>query len=171
MGFSASPKILAGKTARMALAAADTPKKATLVAGEAAATIIRGVSPSHLRNVGKAGADLNVRVFVTGSPMNAVGRVLGTGPWQIIEYDTKPHPIPRLKGSRSRRTGFTRQFGPAFGGVNEKRLRMPDGSVRRQVFHPGTSGQLPFHKGAAIARPLIPKVYQFALASEMTAIF
>lgn len=160
MGFSASPKILAGKTALMAVAIGNTPVKATRIAGESAAAIIRGVSPSRLRNVGRNGANLGVRVQVLGVGTSALGRVAASGPWQIIEYDTRPHPIPKLKGSRGKK------FGPSFGGV-----KLPDGGVRRQVFHPGTKGQLPFHKGAVLAHPVIPRVYQLALTSELAAIF
>jgi len=102
--------------------------------------------------------------------MRTIGIVKASGPWQIIEYDTRPHPIPGLSGAKaSRKTGLTKTFGPAYRG-----LRKPiafDGIVRRTVWHPGTKGQYPFHKGAALARPLIPKVYSAAIKSELIAIF
>ncbi len=162
MGFSSSPKVLAGKTATMAAAAGATPGRATRVAAESAAAIIRSVSPNRLRNVGK-GARLGVRVVTLGTGMRTIGIVKASGPWQIIEYDTRPHPIPRLKGSRGKK------YGPAFGGQG-KAIAF-NGIVRRTVWHPGTKGQYPFHKGAALARPLTPKVYNLAITAEMAAIF
>lgn len=156
MGVSTSGAQLAGKLQTAAVGIAGASPLGVRAGAELLAASIRAASPSTLRNVGKrGGAKLGVRVRqVNLGPTHPVAFVKAIGPWQIHEFDTKPHPIPRLKGARSR------QYGPAFGGSKGGMLRMPDGQIRRQVFHPGTKGKHTFAKGAAAVAPKVPRVVE-----------
>lgn len=113
-------------------------RKAQLQAVKNAALVLKNANragaPARLRNVGRNGAALGVSFRVTGGANpTAVGRA--TGPWPIIENNTKPHIIvPKRK-----RAG---------GG-----LRLPDGGIRRSVHHPGTRGKQLFHKSTIAGTP------------------
>jgi hypothetical protein len=173
MGTSHSWGEVAGKFNRLAEAYDDLPKT---VVGEAALLMKRAVlanAPGRLRNVGKRGAKLSAAYNTSGHGSEAKALVFARGPWQIIEGDTRPHPIPRLAGSRaSKKTGETKMFGPAFGGVNDKkRLTLPDGNVRRVVFHPGTKGQHPWEKGVDAARPAVERMFATQAAVPLRRIF
>ncbi len=116
--------------------------------------VIVASSPGRLRNVGKKGARLGVKVTVRGGAGNAVGVVRATGPWQIIEFDTKAHRLPR---ERRRKASGPVSLGPD--------------RVYSNVNHPGTKGKHLFGKAAIAARPLLPKVYQRELILAMAKIF
>ena len=150
---------------------------ATPAGVRAGANLIRlsvlAVSPSSLRNVGKRGSNLGVRVRSASlGPAHPVAYVKAVGPWPIHEFNTKPHTIPRLKGGRSHRTGLTKQYGPAFGGVNEKKLRLPDGRIRSMVFHPGTKGKHTFSKGVFAVADKVPKlISEVSVTSVLRTVF
>lgn len=153
MGVSHSYGELSGKLARAGAASGSVPRVATRVAGEAASGIIRAGSPSRLRGVGKKGARLGVSVSVTGSGTHTLGYVRATGPWQLIEHDTKAHDIPRSNRRK------------------KKVLRLADGTFYTRVRHPGTRGQHPFAKGAEVAKPLIPRFYRDGENAALARIF
>lgn len=136
-----------------AVVTGGTARPATMVAAEAMAGAIRSVSPSRLRNVGTKGARLGVRVVPSGGFGQAQALISGTGPWPIIEYDTKAHRIaPKRRGGK-------------------KALRFPSGEFARSADHPGTKGKAPFHKGVEVGAPLVPRVYQAALIADLHTIF
>lgn len=109
--------------------AANVAKKAVL------SELDKVTSGRKLRNVGKSGGKLGVKYSLSGDKR---AKVKATGPWQIIERDTKSHRINRK-------------------GANKKRaLKLPDGGYRRSVPHPGTKGKHPFEKGQKAA---VPKVH------------
>lgn len=93
----------------------------------------------RLRGVGKSGSKVGVRYDLKGDGRAEV-KATGKG-FQLIERDTKAHPIGPKKARARKQTGRG-------GGV-----KLPDGSVRRTVKHPGTKGKHPFEKGIADGTP------------------
>lgn len=149
----------------------DLPSKQVKVSARIAEAAIRGAAPERLRNFGKRGTKLSVRTSFTGAGRGATAVLAGTpkGAWSIIEYGTKPHPIPRLSGSSSR--AARPMLGPAFGGFkSRKMLRTPYGP-RRTVWHPGTKGQHPWEKGTAGSLPAIHAALDHAGTAVLHSIF
>jgi hypothetical protein len=120
------------------------PQAITVAAKQAKETVLdeldRVASGRRLRNVGKKGGKLGVRYNLKAAGDSPSATVKATGPWQIIERDTKGHTIqPRKKGKR-------------------KALRLPNGGFRRSVPHPGTRGKHPWEKGVKASGPKVSKV-------------
>lgn len=131
-------------------------------------TILAG-APARLRNFGKNGSPLSVGYNVGHYEDGAKALVYARGKgWPIIERDTRPHPIPRLSGARSKTL-----YGPAFGGVNKRRKRpvVVGGHPYAQVFHPGTKGQHLFEHGVDKAIPLISLQYAARQAAVLRTVF
>ncbi len=169
MGVSTSPAQLAGKM----FAASAVVRTASTTGTEAAAIAFKkaaqAAAPSRLRGVGKNGATLGVRYNGGKYGDGAKYLVYATGPWQLIESDTKAHPIPALIGQRSR--AKRRLYGPAFGGVANRKFVAFGGNVYSQVFHPGTKGKHPWAKTEAVMIPLIPKIIARGTVAALGAIF
>lgn len=112
---------------------------------------VRSASGGDLRlsGVGRKGAKLGVRDRTeTGS-----GTIYATGPIQLIEHDTAAHVIPRVNRRK------------------KKVLHFPDGSFRRTVEHPGTSGKAPFAKGVRKVRPKIGRYFDQETAEIIGGVF
>lgn len=116
-------------------------------------TVLAG-SPSRLSGVGKKGAKLNVRYDIKGAK-NPTALVRATGPWPLIERDTKPHDIPKARGKRG-------QVRP---------LLIGDQWVEGPVHHPGTKGQHPFAKGVEKSLPLVHKIFEKQFSSTVRKSF
>lgn len=123
-----------------------------------------------LSGVGKArgrtgNAKLNVTYRVRSSGMTTTALIRAIGPLQIINNDTSGHVIRsaystntrsrnRVRGTSSR--GFVGPVLPGqFGGGRRAVLRLPDGSFRRSVRHPGTEGKDTWRRGRAKAEPKV----------------
>ena len=94
--------------------------------------------------------------------------VKATGPFQLIERDTKGHTIPKTlaaagtdKRKRQQRAGFR----------GRKVLSIPGVGYRRSVHHPGTKGKHPFEHGFDRYSPGVANVYQRQLAAAMQRTF
>jgi hypothetical protein len=109
---------------------------------------VAGVKDGKLRGVGKRGAKVGVSFTVTGH----TAIVKATGPFPLIESDTKAHRIPRERGARGRR----------------RYAVIPGVGVRAFANHPGTKGKHPWAKGVAAAQPAAAKANQIALTQAMT---
>lgn len=155
MGVSTSPAQLARKLETAAVGIAGASPAGVRAGAELVAGSVRAVSPSTLRNVGKRGAKLGVRVRqVNLGVTHPVAYVKAVGPWQIHEFDTKAHTIPR-----DRKRG-------------RKAIRLPDGQIRASVEHPGTKGQHTFAKGVAAVAPRVPKVIsEVSVRSVLRTVF
>lgn len=154
MGTSHSPLEFAGKCARAAEASRNSAKLGTEAAALATKRAILAVSPSRLRNVGKKGSKLGVRYTVSDTAEGSSALVFATGPFQLIERNTKAHMIPRQRSKGRRRV-----------------IVIPGVGVRAFAHHPGTKGQHPFEKGVAAAFPLMVRAYDSALMTELRRIF
>jgi hypothetical protein len=137
-------------------------------------TSARRVVPDlNMSNVGKNGGRLGVRTTV-----GTVAAVKATGPWQIVEYDTKKHVIaskrfsgPRKgRGERVAAGQATLRAGFRGTGVAGAALRTPYGP-RTTVRHPGTKGQHPFRDGVADALPKLPLIAGKVYRSQISKIF
>jgi hypothetical protein len=133
-----------GKASKVAVSAGALRAKKVIEAERA-----KAVPSGRLRNVGKSGGKLGVRYTLIGGDLKPVAIVRATGPWQIIEGDTKRHTIGP-KGTRRRAASGRRA------------VRMPDGSFRRTVVHPGTKGKHPFRKGVEKANVPVGKAMREA---------
>lgn len=171
MGVSNSPAELARKINGFTVDVKATTIEATRAAAAVAVKSIEasraaaGAGSGRLRGVGKKGAAISVKTTLLRSSSNPTATVRAVGPWQLLESDTKPHPIPKLTRKGGRKGSPI--FGPAFGGVNTKKFVAFGDTVRRQVFHPGTKGKHPWRKGVAAAKPLTPRVYEAELREAM----
>lgn len=104
---------------------------------------VAGVKDGKLRGVGKRGAKVGVSFAVTGR----TALVRATGPFPLIESDTKAHRIPRQRGPRAR----------------QRYVVIPGVGVRSFANHPGTKGKHPWEKGVLASAPVAAKAEQVAL--------
>src|SRR5687768_13793178 len=108
---------------------------------------VAGVTDGKLRGVGKRGAKIGVSFTVTGH----TAIVKATGPFPLIESDTKAHRIPRERGKRGRK----------------RYAVIPGVGVRAFANHPGTKGKHPWRKGVIAAQPAAEKANQIALSQSL----
>lgn len=166
MGTSRSPAELSRKLSQLAVEMQDLPLAMVKEASQATKAAVKGRAPARLSGRGKRGAKLDVRYNVGNYGGEAKSLVFATGPFHLIERDTKPHRIPALKGQKTRqnravRATKGRTFGPAFGGVKTGGKPIVFGDkVRNQVWHPGTKGQHPWEHGVTAAQSVIRKVFE-----------
>jgi hypothetical protein len=104
-----------------------------------------------LSGVGRAGAKVGAKVdtLKAGTVLVKV-----TGPYQLIERDTKAHREPRARRAGGRRA-----------------LLIPGVGYRRSVQHPGTKGKHPFERAVNQYGPQVPKVFQAEVHSAMARTF
>jgi hypothetical protein len=105
----------------------------------------------RLSGVGRKGAKVGVRYNVAGVGADAKSLVFATGPFHLLERDTKAGPRPH---KRRRGRGKKRFIGPIQSG-----------------FHPGTQGKHPFAKGVTAATPLISRLLQTRSTLAIRRIF
>lgn len=132
--------------ARMTAAqnAADKAAKQTVATAALKAKLaIQSGSPARLRGVGKSGAKLGVSYRLSGAGARTTATVRATGPWQLIEEDTRPHVI------RSKRRGRKKGRG------GQGAIVIPGVGPRVAAHHPGTRGKHPWAKGVEKAMPLV----------------
>lgn len=97
----------------------------------------------RLSGVGKRGAKIGARYDVLGHS-NPTAAIRATGPAHLIERDTKPHRIPKLRGARARK----------------RFVVIPTVGVRMSANHPGTKGKHPWERGVTAAAPRVPHIFQ-----------
>jgi len=150
---------------RLSAALLDIPQATVYEAVAVAEDAIHASSPSRLRGVGKRGAPLNVRHTITTTAENPAALVFGTGPWALIEFDTRAHREPR--STRRRRARQRVMVVPSAAGARGG----DDPGLRTIVNHPGTKGQHVFERGARAAEPAIARLFQSQVEVAMRAIF
>jgi hypothetical protein len=144
MGTSTTPAQFAQKITNLATV---TQRRQTMIVNEGALlakTIIlaeaaaKGVSPTSKIAGGKWGVRYDVRGFNNPSALVKV-----YGPFHLVDGPTKPHTIgPRTRGRR--RSG--------------KQAVSFNGTVRRTVQHPGTSGKRIWPVAKAKAGLAVPRI-------------
>lgn len=132
------------------------------------------VPDMNLSGVGTKGAPIRVRVRINQTH----AEIKAIGPWQFIEFKTKPHNItskrftgPRrgrgervAAGQRTLRAGFRGL------GVSGAAIRTPFGP-KTYVKHPGTRGQQPFTHGVKRVTPELPDIAAKIYRQQITRIF
>lgn len=109
---------------------------------------------TRLRGVGKRGAKIGVR-FDVKPGNNPSARVRATGPFHLIESDTKPHKVtPKGKGRNKRRA-----------------INIPGIGPRASAKHPGTKGKHPWEKGVRRALPRVPQVMMSEQVASLRRFF
>lgn len=154
--------------------------RATVRAGEHVARTVRSIAPARLRNVGKNGARIGVRVLPpkrTGSEASAAVRA--TGPFHLVEHTLSAHTIiPRstgrgAKGRGSKRANRESLYAALFGGgggYGSPAVRLPDGSFRHAVQHPGVRNpSRPFARGVTVAAPNTSRIYHESIVDDIRA--
>lgn len=131
-----------GKLGEAQAAVSAVPTTGVTAASQLVKRNILAITPGRLRGVGKRGGKLGVRYKIVNRGPEAESFIKATGPFQLIERDTKAHGIPR-----DRTRGRTRYA--VFG----------DG-VYSHVDHPGTQGKHPFERGTTASFPGIRKIFQ-----------
>jgi hypothetical protein len=141
------------KTARMENELRNLERNSVRVAAAAVKTSVlaelaaAGAATGRLRGVGRKGA----RVGVTYTIAEKTALVRATGPFQLIERDTRAHRIPKERGSRARK----------------RVVVIPGVGVRAFAEHPGTKGKHPWEKGVLAAVPIQEKAQQIALGQAL----
>jgi hypothetical protein len=105
---------------------------------------IAGVDNGRLRGVGKRGAKIGVRYDFGG---RTTALVRATGPFHLLESDTKTHRIPKERGARARK----------------RVVVIPGVGVRAFAQSRGTKGKHPWAKGVVAAMPIQEKAQGLAL--------
>lgn len=135
------------------------------------ASIYGATNGGRLRNVGKNGARVGVRLQRGANSIV----VQATGPLQLIERDTKAHQIPRSVGVRRRRTATGRlshQRESTGRVLSARRPLFINGSwVTGPVNHPGTQGKYPFERGALAAEPAALTAARTIFARSLASVF
>lgn len=167
MGVSHSPDQLAAKLKLLGREFGQLDKTTVRAAAQLAKEIEQAGAPRKLRGVGKHGALLGVRYTLSLSGDEPKALVFATGPWQLIEDDTKAHQIPRQRRSRTFEGVFGHAVVPggAEGGVHGKR------GVRTRVHHPGTHGKHPWAKALPKAEVAISRLFQTAGVAAIARVF
>jgi hypothetical protein len=144
----------------------DATRKTALGLTVAARATTRAAAPGGvLAGVGRAGKKVGVQAQPAPS---GDWLVKATGPYQLIERDTKAHTIPKqldvlnvARRRRQLRAGFRAR----------RPLNIPGVGWRRSVHHPGTRGKHPFEKAVREFAPQAPKVFRAEVASAMAKTF
>lgn len=129
---------------------------AQVIKREVEAQLLR-VAPKRHLNVGKRGAKVGVR-YETLPPAKA--QVRATGPFHLLESDTKKHRVPRTTRGRGR----VRK-------ANVKPIFIPGVGVRAWAQHPGTRGRHPWARGVAVGVPLAEKAGHDVLVKTVRGVF
>lgn len=127
----------------------------------------RGVKPTSKIAGGKWSVGYTI---AKSSPPTALVKI--TGPFHLVESDTKAHQIYR-KGARAKGKGsmkINRQaiLNEVFGGTGAYTggsLKLKDGNFRKVVRHPGTKGKHIFKAAKIQAAAVVPKL----MAQSMVA--
>lgn len=147
------------KTSRMGPELGQLERKMVLVAAQAVKTSVQaqmrvaGVQNDRLQGVGKKGARIGVRYDTTTDKSSVVVRA--TGPFHLIESDTKAHQIPKQRGARARK----------------RYVNIPGVGVRASANHPGTKGKHPWEKGVKAALPIQERAHGVALHQTLSGVY
>lgn len=149
MGTSKSAGEFAEKITKMALVTKERQKQVVdqgaltgkeIIISQAAA---RGVSLNSRIAGGKWGVRYDTKGFNNPTSLLRI-----TGPFHLVENDTRPHAIyrraARVRGRGSRRANRANQLAQAFGGVGAYSggsLKFNGSVYRKVVDHPGTKGK------------------------------
>jgi hypothetical protein len=131
----------------------------------------RRIAPDlNLSGVGRKGVRIGARYTVGATK----AEIKATGPWQFVEYNTKPHIITSrgLRGSRKSRASAVASGQPLRKrpGAATTRLNTPFGP-RFYVRHPGTRGQTPWEFGVTRIVPQLPEVAARVYRAQIGRIF
>jgi hypothetical protein len=145
MGVSHSGAEAAAKMQRLGMSLVNVQLDQVNEASRIVKASVMARAPSRLRGVGKRGARLGVRYRSGMYGGEAKSIVFVTGPWQLIEWDTKAHRIPRARKSRRARKRYA---------------VIPGVGVRAYAEHPGTRGKHPWRTGVTAAIPAVQRVFE-----------
>ena len=125
-------------------------KKSALGMTTAIRATTRSVAPGGmLAGVGRKGAKVGMKAEEGPS---GDWLVKATGPYQLIERNTRPHREPAASRRR-------------------KVLLIPGVGYRQSVHHPGTKGRHPFERAVDAYGPQVPKVFDREVAAAMAKTF
>lgn len=115
----------------------------------ATANMKRISGDGRLSGVGKRGAKVGVQMRRRGQ---SNWQVRATGPWQLVEGNTKAHSLNRRRARRGRRQVYNTPWG--------FRARIPGQ-------HPGTRGRYPWKTALDITKREAPGIYRRQIAASM----
>jgi len=156
MGLSRSPAELRRKFERLADDVADLDLAVVKEASQATKEAVLKRAPARLSGVGKRGAKLGVRYNVSNST-EPKSLVFATGPFQLIENNTKAHRIPKERKQRK--------------GARRRLAVIPGVGPRAWAMHPGTKGQHPWAKGVKAAEPEVAALLEKRTTLAIRRIF
>jgi hypothetical protein len=154
MGVSRSPDQAARKLRTLTVAISDLPRAQVEDAALILKRNILALAPARLSGVGRKGARVGVRYNVGSYPDGAKALVFATGPFHLIERDTKAHRIPRERRRGRRRYAVVPGVGP-----------------RARVQHPGTKGKHPFARGVQMSEAAVQRAVRSSTDVVLRRIF
>jgi len=105
----------------------------------------------RLSGVGARGARVGAKYDVKGTT-NPTAIISATGPLQLIERRTNPHPISNRRRSK------------------KKALKMADGGFAKSAMHPGTPAKRPFAKGVSRTADRTGVIFDEAVQGAIRAV-
>ena len=125
-----------------------------------------GVKNGRLRGVGKKGAKIGVRYDIQGRKNSALIRA--TGPFQLIERDTKAHRVPKLYKNQFSATNSPLLSIPKVSrSAKRGKIAIPGVGVRAWANHPGTKGKHPWDKGVVAGIAVQERAAAVALTTAL----
>lgn len=163
MGVSRSVPELQAKLKRFSAAQQNVRRvgvrNATAVmAASIDAELVAATGDRRLSGVGKNGARLGIKTVIG----NDKASLSATGPWQLVEGDTKKHDI----SPRGRRVG---KRGRPLKGAQA--LKIGGGFYASAKATGGSKGKEPWAKGTIAGRPLAAKAFDAAEAAALREVF
>lgn len=133
-------------------------------------------SPLVMKGVGKKGNHkIGVTFDIKGRGETATALIRAFGQFHLIERDTKPHTIPRTRGSRRARTSSGRISAKRVATdrtYSGRRLLVIGGQVvTGPINHPGTRGKHAWERGVDVARGYTKARFESGLTRAMTKVF
>lgn len=179
---------LAAAALRGAVPVSAVSKAALLVKQSTKGEMDKITSSGRFSHVGKSGAAVGVS-FTVKPGASATALVRATGPWQLVENDTKPHTefsrsVGKLgrradglldRSKAGRREARERLLNAVFGGAGAfagaKALKLPGGIFRYRVTIPRIPGRHPWSHGVDKALPLVEETMRAAVVAPLRGIF
>lgn len=131
-------------------------KSAVLVKKSVQAQLRSAAPHGTIKGRGKRPGRIGVRFDLRLAGSQPAAQVYATGPFQLIERDTKAHREPAQQATGSRKRFRKRKV-----------LNIPGIGYRAHAQHPGTKGKHPFQKGVDVAAPLVPRTFQTELDRQL----
>jgi hypothetical protein len=149
MSWSGTPREFITKLEQLKIEHDLIPRRVIEAGSLLVKTNVMSITPSRLSGVGRRGAKIDVRYKTAAWGNHGWQSVIfATGPFQLIERDTRPHIEPRQNSTSRGKKRFVVIPNPSSGE-----------GVYRLVHHPGTRGKHTFERGVEVSIPIVQEMF------------